>query len=201
MYLRFDRSERDVEFGGYLLVGVLLEETQFYQPPVTRRHVREVILELFAVLVVDDALFGRSLVRRGIDVSRPACRGGVYLQVVAPFAHEVDEGVPRDGIYPLAESEGRIVFAEVEEDLDESLLQQVVGIVAVASRPVEVEFVDAVPIAVEKRLESYGIPVVGKGDELLVGEYDVVAYLHSPGERLNLRSAAIHASYSGEQRS
>lgn len=108
---------------------------------------REVILELFAVLVVDDALFGRSLVRRGIDVSRPACRGGVYLQVVAPFAHEVDEGVPRDGIYPLAESEGRIVFAEVEEDLDESLLQQVVGIVAVASRPVEVEFVDAVPIA------------------------------------------------------
>ena len=78
---------------------------------------------------------------------------------------------------------------------------KVVGIVAVSSRPVEVEFVDAVPIAVEKRLESCGIPVVGKGDELLVGEYDVVAYLHSPGERLNLRSAAIHASYSGEQRS
>ena len=52
----------------------------------------------------------------------------------------------------------------------------------------------AATVSVEQRLECCGITVAGKHDKLVVGKNDVVAYLHIPGVRLNLRSMDIHAS-------
>ena len=81
-------------------------------------------------------------------------RGGrretlVDRQVVLTAAHEVDERIAGDGIDPLSEGIVGAVAVQVDVDLDEGLLQQVVGVVH-AAQPLHEQPVDSVAVAVEK---------------------------------------------------
>ena len=86
---------------------------------------------------------------------------------------------------------------QVDVDLDEGLLQQVVGIVR-TPEPLHEKPVDRVPIAVEKVLESRIIALEHKIDQIPVLGYDIVGYLHTRSSRRNsiTPSIAVHSGLS-----
>ena len=188
MDLCLDCSQRQGEFRGDLLVGVLLEEAHQDQLPVTGRQALEVVLDLRPLLEVDDALLG------GRSARGRRREAVVDRQILLPAPHEVDEGVACDGVNPLSESVARTVAVEVDVDLDEGLLQQVVGIVR-TPEPLHEQAVDRVAVAVEQILEGRVVAPERPGDQLPVFGYDIVGYLHTRSSRRSsmMRSAASHS--------
>ena len=130
--------------------------------------------------------------------TRTTCPGTVYFQYSTP-PHKINEGVPRNGIDPLSEGEFTAVTVQVDIDLDEGLLQQVVGIVR-PPEPLHEETVDRIPIAVEQVLESRVVPLERLRNQLPVVGYDIVGYLHTrSSRRTSVRASA--AAHSGLSRS
>ena len=193
VYLGFDCPQRQRELRGDLFVGVLLEETHQDQLPVAGCQPVEVLLDLRPLLEVDDALLGgRGARGRGIEAV-------VDRQVVLTTAHEVDERVARNGVDPLPERIVGTVTVNVDIDLDEGLLQQVVGVVRTA-QPLYEQAVDGVAVTVEEVFESGIVPLEHPVDQLPVIGYDIVGYLHTRSSR---RSSMTHstAAHSGLSRS
>ena len=90
---------------------------------------------------------------------------------------------------------------QFEEHFDERLLQQVVRVVHIAPRALDIELVDRVAVTVEQMFESDGIPAENKFDELLVGCDDVFFYLHTALLGRSLRLSARKHSPRGEVKS
>ena len=150
--------------------------------------IAEIPVDLRPLLHADDALFGR----RG----RRWRRGEAFVdrQVVLAAPYEVDERIAGDGVNPLPEGIDGTVTMQVDVDLDEGLLQQVVGIVR-TPEPLHEQAVDRVAVAVEQILEGRVVAPKRPGDQLPVFGYDIVGYLHTRSSRRSsmMRSAASHS--------
>ena len=130
------------------------------------------MLDLGPLLEADDALLrgrGRRGGRRETLVDR---------QVVLTAAHEVDERIAGDGVDPLSEGIVGAVAVQVDIDLDEGLLQQVVGVVHPA-QPLHEQPVDSVAVAVEKVFEGRIVAFEHQFHQPPVLGDDIVGYLHT----------------------
>ena len=182
MDLRLDRAERQRQLDGDLLVGVFVEEAHADQPAVVLGQPGDAKFDLVALLRVDDALFGRGGVRGGRR------KFLVDRQVVLPLAHVVDEGVAGDGVEPLPKGVFGAVTVEIHVDLDEGLLQQVVGIFGIP-RALQEEAVDGVAVAVEEVFERRRVAAEHQSGQLPVVGNDIVGYLHTRSSRRRQSSA------------
>ena len=193
--LCLDRADGQVQLVGDLLVRKLAEEPQFDQFPVARSHFAEEQFELCGILVCDHVFFRRGAVRGGQCAHRlpgPFDRD----RIVAPATRKIDKGVAGDRVDPFAERMFRVVGMQFEEHFDERLLQQVVRVVHIAPRALDIELV-----TVEQMFESDGIPAENEFDELLVGCDDVFFYLHTALLGRSLRLSARKHSPRGEVKS
>ena len=88
---------------------------------------------------------------------------------------------------------------QVDVDLDEGLLQQVVGVVR-AAQPLDEEPVDRFAVAVEEVFEGVVVAFEHPGGQLAVARNDIVGYLHTRSSRRSSRSRSS-PSHSGLNRS
>ena len=88
---------------------------------------------------------------------------------------------------------------QVDVDLDEGLLQQVVGIVR-PPEPLHEKTVDRIPVAVEQVLEGRVVAPQHPIDQFPVLGYDIVGYLHTRSSRRSSMTPS-RAAHSGLNKS
>ena len=88
---------------------------------------------------------------------------------------------------------------QVDIDLDEGLLQQVVGVVR-SAEPLDEQAVDRVAVTVEEVLEGVVVALQHPSDQLAVRGYDIVVYLHTRSSRRSSSSPSA-AAHNGLNRS
>ena len=171
MYAGFDGTHRQLQFLGYLFVGVLLDKAQTEQKTVLLGQRLQKMLYLQSLLRVDDTLLGCG------GVGRRCGETLVYRETALTAARKVYKGVASDGIEPLPEGVIAVVGVYIEIYFYKCLLQKVVGIIVIAEALHE-QTAYGVAVAVEQMLESGCIALENHRCQSAVVGYDIFVYLH-----------------------
>ena len=165
MNLRLDRSHRQVQLLGNLVVGVVLQKTHLEELAILRRQALDIVLNLSALLHTYQALLGRgSAGRRGREFF-------IDREILLTATLEVDVGIACDGIDPLPEGVVGRVAVQIDIDLDEGLLQQILRILH-RGRALQKQTTYGIAISVEQILEGHIIPRKREFDQsAVVGDY------------------------------
>ena len=172
MNLRLDSTHRQMEFFGNLLVGVILQKTHHKKLAVLLGQRAYILLNLRALLYADKSIFGRRGTRN--------VRGELLInrKVILTAAFKVDVGIAGNGVDPLTEGRFRRVALQIDLDLDEGLLQQILGILH-RCRTMQQQTAYSFAITVEEILKGDIITLQRELHQtLVVGDY-VVGYFHA----------------------
>ena len=180
MNLGFDRSKRQGQLLGNLLVGILLQKAHPNQSSIAGRESLQTVFDLRPLLQANHILLG--------------CRSGrcrrrktlVDRQLLLATTHVVNKGVAGYRVNPLSKGVIGIVAVETQIDLDEGLLQQVIGIFT-RTGSLYKQAQNRIAVAVEEVLEGRVIPFECQLHQRTIFSNDIVGYLHT---RRSLRNSS-----------
>lgn len=122
MYACLYGTHRQLQFLGYLLIGIILQKSHFEECAILLRERVYVVLNLRALLQTYELLLGRW------GTCPWSCKSLIYRQVLLSASLIIYVCVACYGVYPLTKRIAVGVAVQVYIYFDKRLLQQIVGI-------------------------------------------------------------------------